>query len=346
MSPVRGLDQVLADLDGRQRALPASRNRNLTKFASVADSVTLSSDAVTSSLGSVPVRWAPAATTVQDLQWSSTVQGEWYGLRYAREVLLDRPVAYLPLSEMDPTNSANDATTNGYTGTVIRTLAAVSSGGSTFGPLFGMPGPFSASVATAARFTNFSQTNSSDQQISVSSNAFPIDGSAAFTVEAWVNPAASSAYGVPNLLPGSWGILGRIGSTAGNGGSLYVSLEFTALVVGFPGTYFRCIRVDAAGSAFAVASTSLTVSGWNHLVATYNSSSVNLWVNAVRASPSGVASTGKIPTGSFPFQIGTMQPEFAALGAFVGDIAQVATYNYVLSSGRIGAHYSAATDLV
>ena len=73
---VRGLDQLLADLATRARPGPGSKNRPLTKFASVADTVTLSTDGVTTSVVTPPFLWASAApgSTANELLWSL---GEW-----------------------------------------------------------------------------------------------------------------------------------------------------------------------------------------------------------------------------------------------------------------------------
>lgn len=73
---VRGLDQLLADLATRARPRPASKNRTLVKFASVSDTVTLSTDSITTTMVTPPFHWHdPAGSTATSLIWSASEWG-------------------------------------------------------------------------------------------------------------------------------------------------------------------------------------------------------------------------------------------------------------------------------
>ena len=67
MPLIRGLDQLVADLDRRKRPDARARNQVVTKYASIADTVTLSTDAVTTQ-ASTAWNWIPAAVV-----WTSTM---------------------------------------------------------------------------------------------------------------------------------------------------------------------------------------------------------------------------------------------------------------------------------
>lgn len=75
MPDIRELGDLLADLYTRAREPEANKNRVVQKYASVMDTVTLSSDTVTTSVLQAPFHWATdAASTASDLIWDF---GEW-----------------------------------------------------------------------------------------------------------------------------------------------------------------------------------------------------------------------------------------------------------------------------
>lgn len=74
MPLIRGLDQLLADLDRRARPGARSRNTVIPKFTALQDMVAFSSDTVTSTVfavGTTPYKWAAASSTDLDIIWSS-----------------------------------------------------------------------------------------------------------------------------------------------------------------------------------------------------------------------------------------------------------------------------------
>lgn len=72
MSPlIRGLDQLIEDLDERARPDPPSKNRMLQKFQLITDVVSLSSETITATLVTPPYLWAPAdpGSTANEIIW-------------------------------------------------------------------------------------------------------------------------------------------------------------------------------------------------------------------------------------------------------------------------------------
>lgn len=70
----RGLVQMLQDLDRRARPGREPRNRPLNKFQTIQDTVTLSSDSVTTEVFDTPLQWQTASSSSQRLIWSL---GQW-----------------------------------------------------------------------------------------------------------------------------------------------------------------------------------------------------------------------------------------------------------------------------
>lgn len=68
MANIRGVEQLLADFDRRQRPDARSRNRVVTKYVSISDTVTLSTDSITLSY-STHYEWATAASTASQIYW-------------------------------------------------------------------------------------------------------------------------------------------------------------------------------------------------------------------------------------------------------------------------------------
>lgn len=70
MPDIRDLADILADLYTRQRERDPNRNRLVQKYASVNDTVALSSDVITTTVVTPPYHWATdAASTATDAVW-------------------------------------------------------------------------------------------------------------------------------------------------------------------------------------------------------------------------------------------------------------------------------------
>ncbi len=70
MPDIRDLADIISDLYTRQREVEPNRNRVVQKYASVVDSVALSSDTVTTTVVSSGFWWATTVgSTSNDLVW-------------------------------------------------------------------------------------------------------------------------------------------------------------------------------------------------------------------------------------------------------------------------------------
>ncbi|MCR4338327.1 MAG: hypothetical protein NUW01_00410 [Gemmatimonadaceae bacterium] len=70
MPDIRDLADIISDLYTRQRETEPNRNRIVQKYASVNDTVSLSSDTVTATVATPPYHWATdAASTATDMVW-------------------------------------------------------------------------------------------------------------------------------------------------------------------------------------------------------------------------------------------------------------------------------------
>lgn len=150
-----------------------------------------------------------------------------------------------------------------------------------------------------------------------------IDGISALTVEAWIK--MTTATGVRQIASrDDLTANGRCFQFRSNGGPL----QFIRI----PGT-----TVTATSATTMVAATVY------HVVATYNGSQIQLYINGA-ADGSPAACTGSIGSNiNDLIQIGTRRSNNNGLftDLFDGVIDEVALYNAALSATRIGVHYSA-----
>jgi Concanavalin A-like lectin/glucanases superfamily/Putative amidase domain len=109
------------------------------------------------------------------------------------------------------------------------------------------------------------------------------------------------------------------------------------------------IRLDLAlngsndRSVFTSSGASLTIGGWNHVVANWDGSTVGFYINGSAAG--STAATGTIGTFTTPLDLATYENLRSSGGAYfyTGQIDEVALYDSALSSSQVSAHYAAAT---
>jgi RHS repeat-associated protein len=98
------------------------------------------------------------------------------------------------------------------------------------------------------------------------------------------------------------------------------------------------------GSSWAdqctAASHTVTPGQWQHVVGTYNGSTVYMYVNGQQLSMS-CAATGGFGSRNSPLQVGAVGGSTAT--KFTGSIADVALYNQALTQTQITSHYNAGT---
>ena len=140
------------------------------------------------------------------------------------------------------------------------------------------------------------------------------------TLEAWINPNASS-------LSGEAGIAGTWNDLTGNNRTY-----FLWLLNGVPNFY-----ISNSGSNFpsAVASAPLVAGQWYHIVGTFDGTNIKIYVNGVLQGTT--AAPGPINTNTLPFYIGQV---YAGDGEryFNGQIDEVNLYNRALDTGGNPGH--------
>src|SRR6185312_10400706 len=139
---------------------------------------------------------------------------------------------------------------------------------------------------------------------------------ATWTIEAWVNPS------------GGAGTQRTIISNQSN---------FKGIQIQASGGNVYSVQIGNGASFPTVTGGTATVGSWAHVVATFGSGTLTLYVNGSQVGQTG--SLAFVANTSNNWVIG----ETSALTApWPGNIGPVAIYNTALSSGRVSAHYSAA----
>ena len=91
-----------------------------------------------------------------------------------------------------------------------------------------------------------------------------------------------------------------------------------------------------AGTSNTVASTTTTVAGtWYHFAATYDGSTMRIYVNG--ALEASTASALSLPNTTFPMRMSSAAPP--SVHRFHGRIDEIAIYNVALSAAQVAEHY-------
>lgn len=219
------------------------------------------------------------------------------GTAYRQPVLADAPTGWWRLDDTGTT--ALDLGSGNHPGTL--------NGGVTTGK----PGALSPDPNTAMSF------DGTTGYISIA--APPQLGTAAWSLEAWVNPTAFSGSAAMIALINGTGVGNGYGFSVGLGGG---GTHLMAL--------FQGVAAVDSGYAFPTAKV------WYHVVVTYDNTNIRFYVNgALKATvaqapptaPTGGAFIGKDTTGRF----------------FNGQIDEAAIYPTTLSLARIQAHFNAGS---
>lgn len=253
---------------------------------------------------------------------------------YAQAVLSDHPIAFWRLNEPD------DGLNDGEDGVIANDYVGGHDGAYT-NAVLGLPG-YNPSLdpATAAEFgpngvTNSDMTENDNTSEGVANLDFsqPAGSNAEFSVEVWANGISGEPADAGIVSIGTWG---NEQFTIDTGGA-----------VGAGNTYRLSLR-DAANNIHNAVSDISPDGNWHHLVGVCDESSSNVlfYVDGVLAGTSG----NDLPPGSglrsrlTPLMIG-QRPGPAAQPSeqFEGTIADVALYNYALSSAQVAAHYQLGT---
>ncbi|HEY1551456.1 MAG TPA: LamG domain-containing protein [Kofleriaceae bacterium] len=220
---------------------------------------------------------------------------------YATAVLMDSPIGWYHLDDTD-TNTALDAVNTTSPGTYKGEVT------------LGKPGAFTDS-GTSVNFAG------SDAGIDLGSN-FDFLGRDAFTLEAWIRPTN---------FDGQYHDLGsRWHQPIGQSGYVWYQIGSD---VGF--------ERDVAGSGDnAGADNVFTLNQWSYVVATYDGTTMTIYVDgAVQGSTTSSRSLLEVTLSTM---IGAANGSPTAT-PFNGDIDEYAIYDHALALDRIVAHFSAAT---
>jgi hypothetical protein len=229
--------------------------------------------------------------------------------RYRDAVMADHPLVYLRLGDAKGSSSAHDE--------LDKFNGSYSDGGITFGT----PGALLGDPDPAITFTD-----GTGQIVMPGAVAFGFDGQKAFSVELWVKPlqVGGQYYLVDHAtLAGGeragWLLLGGRA-----GGATFVRFENTS-------------TADQAGGAAP-----MTQERWYHLVATYDSATAFLYLDAVLIGQKASSVALPLPVAGATFSVGNQNCACEVGNAFRGDMDEVAIYDTALSLERIQPHYDAA----
>jgi Concanavalin A-like lectin/glucanases superfamily len=244
---------------------------------------------------------------------------------YATAVLADAPMAYWRLDETGTPTVANDYV-GGHNGTYTQVTN-------------GLPGfsPNDAELASGFGFlaTNDSVVIENTNITGIQPISFATSGSAAFSVECWVNaPPGQNTDGA-----------GVCSKGAGGGG------EQWSLDAGNGGIYRFFVRQANNAAPNANAGVVVGPDGlWHHLVCVCDEANSNLflYVDGLRqGSGTALPGTGLQPGSGDPVTIGArikVPGDPLTDQLITSTMADVALYNYALSSNQVKAHFTAAAQ--
>ena len=173
----------------------------------------------------------------------------------------------------------------------------------------------SATWSTAGRFGNALSFNGTNALVTIN-DSNSLDLTTGMTLEAWVQPSVSN---------GLW----RTAILKERPGGLAYSL-YAGLPSGPPASYIT--RTGTSSDVGVDGTTALPLNTWSHLAATYDGTTIRLYVNGNLNS--SLAAAGSITTSTSPLRIGgnTIWSEY-----FVGLIDEVRIYNVPLTQAQIQA---------
>jgi autotransporter-associated beta strand protein len=222
---------------------------------------------------------------------------------YQSTVLSDSPLAYYPLNlNVDTGSTASDVSGNNNPGTFVNIFSG-----------------FNNAVGPSPYITNAISFDGLSQYVDLGDPTL-FDFSGPITLEAWVQPASPTT--------GS-------GSPADILGKGYDSAQsYNELVLRANGGYFYGGTYSSTNSGNASGGQQTT--NWVHLVATYDGTHWNFYVNS-KLVGQGSDTVGAINFPD-PWRIGTGSADGASR-LFTGNITEVALYNHALSANQVYTHY-------
>jgi hypothetical protein len=248
---------------------------------------------------------------------------------YPLTVIDDYAIGFWPLNEGPDNGAGNDGTTaydyaGGNDGVYTNVVLGQQGYAAGLAGQYGYTPP--TDTNTSALFGAYATNNSYVAQIPNINFAAASNGSS-FSVEAWVNGNGNTQTSGACI----------VGKGFGNGGEQF-TMDYT--------TGWRFYVREAGGASVVAVSTNTADGNWHHLAGVLDTvqGSVTMYVDGVaRSTTPYSASTGILST-ALPVTIGSRQ---ASAGStfndnFVGEIEDVAIYNYALTATQVSNHYDVA----
>jgi hypothetical protein len=256
---------------------------------------------------------------------------------YPAAVLRDNPIGYWRLNESDNGTGNNGALANDYWGgnfgvysNTILNQTGYSEGLATE---YGYS-PATDPAETAAEFgyyPSYPTTANYAANIPGINFAAPTNTSGAFSIEAWAKGDAVQSYAAAGIVAkGVWG-----------------AEQFTLDLGGTSYAYRFSTRIGGSGSPlYLTSNTNLPDGNWHHLVGVLNEPQSNacFYVDGVKVANLSCSPSNGVLSSSVPVSIGARLTSGSSVYGqqFLGDINDVAIYNYALSSNQVVTHYLAA----
>ena len=226
---------------------------------------------------------------------------------YSQAVLADSPVAFWRLGETGGTTAADRAGSNNATISGSVTLNQ------------------SGALADGNKAMRFDGVDGTDVIAPNSASLMGINGSAAVSMEAWVNPQSltlPSGYRLFYSFPGQPGTY--IGLYNGGGTPRFV----VSMVI-------NGVQRSFVGGPTVVAGS------WYHVAATYDGAAMTLYINGAAVGQLAGLS-GPLSLGASGVQLGSYPVAGASLG-FDGFVDEAAIYAYALPAGQVAMRYALRT---
>jgi hypothetical protein len=234
---------------------------------------------------------------------------------YPNTVLTDSPTAYYRLEELPGETTALDSSATGsFPGTFMFDTAYTY-------PKLGQPGIATNSINLHPYVDGGGAAMTAYVSIP---HAGELNPGGPFTVELWTRPTS---------VPGAGDYRCPVGNFGGWGDSSGWHLYQT------PGPDSSWVWVMQSCGVW-VNGGLVTKYKWDHLVAVFDGTNANFYVNGVLKGNSG-AVTGYKPNSGTPLCIGSRD---TAYGYFDGNVDEVALYSSALTLERIQAHYQSGTN--
>ena len=254
---------------------------------------------------------------------------------YPAAVLANHPIGYWRLNESDNGSGNNGAIANDYWGgnfgiysNTILNQPGYSDG---LAAGYGNPSLATDTNTTSAQFGYYpTYPTTANYVANIPGINFATNANGEFSIEAWVKGDAVQSYAAAGIVAkGAWG-----------------AEQFTLDVGGTSYSYRFTTRAAGTSPIYIGSNTNLPDGNWHHLVGVLDqlNSNATFYVDGIAVASQPSPFTNGVLSTAVPVSIGArLTSGSSAYGQqFLGDINDVAIYNYALSSNQVVTHYLAA----